>query len=373
MRPERVQTRCFGTARHASLAAFVVLGVLVSGCDGRNLFQPVTEPPTILTLTAPSVAALGSPMIVTVRAVGVAAVDSFHVTVQGQVVDTQVGLLLDEPGTDVTRSIEFVIPETIPDNLLSVTAVAIDEAGNESAPRGASVAIQDGIRPQVNGNLGSPTVGQGETLGVQVSATDNRGLELVGMRIRDPGGTPVVSRVQPVSGAQASASLSWDVPEDQEPGTYGVEAYADDLSQNRMVVSLGNVVVERRDLDPPVVTIESPEGGTVFGTSDSILVRVRIQDPELFQTVRIRGVAFRGDPDLGTDVTVDRFAPWDIELDAPVADTTLTRYLRPNDDDTAETVSVIVTATDGVGNVGRSSVDVQVDPAADPEDPEEGP
>lgn len=374
MTPGRLQVRGSGSGRRVSLAALLVLGVLLSGCDGRNLFQPVTEPPTILTLTAPSVAALGSPMVVTVRAVGVAVVDSMHFSVEGEVVDTQVGVRLEEPGTDVTQSIQFQIPETIPDDLLSITVVAIDEEGNESAPRGASVAILDGIRPEVEGSVESGTVGQGETLRADVSAEDNRGLDLIGMRIRDPGGSPVATRVQAVSGAAASAVLSWEVPVDQEPGIYRVEGYADDSSQNRTVVNLGDVVIERRDRDPPVVTVENPEEGAVFGTSDSILVRVRVQDAGLFQTVQIRGLAFRGDPDLGTDETVERFSPWTIELDAPVADTTLTRYLRPaSDDDTAETVSVIVTATDLAGNEGESSVDVQVDPEADPEgDPEEG-
>lgn len=351
--------------RAALFGLLILLGL--GACDGRNLFQPVTDPPTIIALTAPPTADLGQPMLVSVRAVGVAPLDSLVITVEGGGIETDLSIEFEEEELDVTRSIEFQVPTSVDASLLTVRVVAVDQAGNRSAPRNAAVALLDRIPPDVSGSLGAGTVGQGELLEIQAAASDNMSLDRIGMRARLPDGTLGTTDVRPVSGSAAEATFAWDVPVDQALGTYEVEVYADDRSSNRTVTSIGTVEVQFRDYVAPDVTIEAPEVETVFGAGDSIFVRVRIQDAGGFQSVRIEGLAFRGDPDLGTDVTVDRFEEWTIELNEAVTDTTLTRYLRPTgEEDTAEPVTVIVTATDLAENEGSDSVQVHVDPDVDP-------
>jgi DNA-binding beta-propeller fold protein YncE len=72
--------------------------------------------------------------------------------------------------------------------------------------------------------------------------------------------------------------------------------------------------------------------------------------------VRFYGVAFRGDPDLGTDTVVPRFLEKTISMPAGVKDTTLTRFLVATADSVKETAFVFVEASDSIGNVVADSV-----------------
>lgn len=110
----------------------------------------------------------------------------------------------------------------------------------------------------------------------------------------------------------------------------------------------------------PTVVIERPDegGGTALG--DSLRVEATLEDNLGVTSVEFEGVSFRGDPTLGTDIVVDRFASKTVEFVDPVTDTLLIRYIQPTGDDAKEIVAIIVTATDVGGNVFADTVNIYV-------------
>ena len=110
--------------------------------------------------------------------------------------------------------------------------------------------------------------------------------------------------------------------------------------------------------DAPVVAINIPSGDALAAKpiGDSIFVSTHVTDDVGLATVRFLGVAFRGDPDLGTDEVVPRFGEKSISLPVGTVDTTLTRYLIPNADETKERVHIIVEAEDTDGNFHADTV-----------------
>ena len=113
------------------------------------------------------------------------------------------------------------------------------------------------------------------------------------------------------------------------------------------------------DTEAPTVTITIPRGDSLSAKpiGDSVFVSARVTDDVAVRSVRFFGISQRGDVDLGTDVVIQRFVEKTITL-PDVADTTLTRYLLPTDDDVKETVQILVEATDTVGNISTDTVDL---------------
>ena len=111
----------------------------------------------------------------------------------------------------------------------------------------------------------------------------------------------------------------------------------------------------------PGVTILLPTTPLLpVGIGDSVLVQFRASDDKGVVSVDIQGVAQRGDPAVGTDTLVDRFAKRTLALPSRL-DTTMARYLYTlTTDSTSETVLVIVTATDSSGNKGSDTVTVRM-------------
>ena len=112
------------------------------------------------------------------------------------------------------------------------------------------------------------------------------------------------------------------------------------------------------DPQAPDVTITSPRGDSLSAKplGDSVFVAARVKDNVGVASVRFYGIALRGDPALGTDVVVQRYAEKTVTLPNGVRDTTLMRYLQPTPDSTKETGLIVVEATDDVGNVTADTV-----------------
>jgi hypothetical protein len=100
----------------------------------------------------------------------------------------------------------------------------------------------------------------------------------------------------------------------------------------------------------PDVEIEAPRADSLTARplGDSILVRAKVSDDVGVDSVRMIGLALRGDPLLGTNVSVTRFGQKTIVLPS-VRDTVLTRYLLATNDTTRERVSIVVEAFDSDG------------------------
>jgi DNA-binding beta-propeller fold protein YncE len=116
------------------------------------------------------------------------------------------------------------------------------------------------------------------------------------------------------------------------------------------------------DVEAPEVTINIPRGDSLSALplGDSVLVSTHLADDVGVRSVRLYGVAFRGDVNLGTDEVIDRFLEKAVTLPAGVTDTTLTRYLLPVPSTVKEPVSIIVEATDSVGGIGADTVEILI-------------
>ncbi len=112
------------------------------------------------------------------------------------------------------------------------------------------------------------------------------------------------------------------------------------------------------DPTAPEVTITSPRGDSLSAKplGDSVYVAARVKDNVAVASLRFYGIAVRGDPELGTDVVVQRYAEKTVTLPAGVRDTTIMRYLLATPDSTKETGLIVVEATDDVGNVRADTV-----------------
>jgi DNA-binding beta-propeller fold protein YncE len=91
-----------------------------------------------------------------------------------------------------------------------------------------------------------------------------------------------------------------------------------------------------------------------------MFVRVHLRDGGGISEVVLKGVAVRGDPDLGAELGEVRLLERTITFDVPVRDTTISRYLRSTDDPGTDRVLLMVSATDVAGNVGADTVEVGV-------------
>ena len=96
----------------------------------------------------------------------------------------------------------------------------------------------------------------------------------------------------------------------------------------------------------PSVDIEAPRGDSLTAKplGDSLLVRARVRDASGLARVVFKGVALRGDAQLGTDDVVSRYEAKTVVL-AGARDTILTRFLLATADTTKETAHIIVEAT----------------------------
>lgn len=121
-------------------------------------------------------------------------------------------------------------------------------------------------------------------------------------------------------------------------------------------------------IPPPDVPVEQLEvsgfvpvrDGVGVSVGDSILVAAQVTDNVGVTTVTFEGLAFRGDPAIGTDVVVTRFNPKTVELTEASQDTIIRRFLNPTQEDAREIVDIIVTATDTNGNVGTDTIQILI-------------
>lgn len=121
-------------------------------------------------------------------------------------------------------------------------------------------------------------------------------------------------------------------------------------------------------IPPPDVPVEQLEvsgfvpvrDGVGVSVGDSILVAAQVTDNVGVTTVTFEGLAFRGDPAIGTDVVVTRFNEKTVELTEASPDTIIRRFLNPTQEDAREIVDIIVTATDTNGNVGTDTIQILI-------------
>ncbi len=257
----------------------------------------------------------------------------------------------------------------------AVEAVAVDVEGNtavEKATDSLEVVFIDEEPPAVEIFVPLPdeTFLITDSVFVAVALSDNDAvaqLRLEGLALRgnpDLGSQIVVPRFQ-------TKEVSFNVA----PSDTVVARFLSPVVENTSeVVHLVATALDRQgnstadtvaifvigDDEPPTVAIRSPQDPVTLPFEDSLLVEVSIQDFWGTSRVRLEGLAFRGDPDLGTGETVERLEALEVEFALPPRDTVITRYLFPTGDGAEETVFVIVTAADVWDNVGADTVRIQL-------------
>jgi hypothetical protein len=123
---------------------------------------------------------------------------------------------------------------------------------------------------------------------------------------------------------------------------------------------VGPDVSGRIDIAAPTIDILTPS--SVDGSpsakplGDSVLVTVQMSDDSGLDSVRIEGLSFRGNVDLGTDTVITRFETKVVRLLTVPEDTTVSRFLIAVDDTIKETARIIAHAYDTLGNVSSDTV-----------------
>lgn len=108
-----------------------------------------------------------------------------------------------------------------------------------------------------------------------------------------------------------------------------------------------------------VVILDPATTGQLVNVGDSLLIQVRAFDDRQLTGVRVQGMKYTGNPDLGSLVQVIRyptvFAPVSggLPFRVGLVDTTIRRYLKPNVpvDSSLDSLVIMAIATDGAGNV----------------------
>lgn len=342
---------------HRRVLAAGLATLILWACKGDNLFEPnQVNPPQIVGLSAPASVRAGQDLDVRVRAIGELRIDSVLVRLRGAYSEDK-SIRVTSGTLDVVVDATFSIPAVVSDTILVVSATAVDAQGNASAVAVDSVRVIDSTLPTVSVSLTSDAVGLGKEVGLDISASDNVGLARWGFRILSQAGDTISVELVPVAGSKRDSTFVYVVPRDAGEGDLLVEAIAIDVQGNVSVAQASQPLqVLFIDDEHPFVDIIQPGDGATLPVADSAFVQVLLQDNGGVDSVQIEGVAFRGNPNLGTDTVVVRFVPKGARFQTPTQDTVFTRYLIPTADSTSETAAIIVTAFDTQGNMGADTV-----------------
>ena len=114
-----------------------------------------------------------------------------------------------------------------------------------------------------------------------------------------------------------------------------------------------------------VFILDPATTGQLVNVGDSLLVQVRIFDDRQVQSVRIQGMKYTGDPNLGSLVESIRYPTVFIpspgalpfHTNPPLVDTTVRRYLKPAlpVDSTLDSLVIMAIVTDAAGNVDTAT------------------
>lgn len=225
--------------------------------------------------------------------------------------------------------------------------------------------------PVIEELTGQPsTVSAGGTVRLGVVASGQRPIQTVNVNIR-AGATSRDTTIT-LSSPAVSINETFDIPLSATLSGTDLEltVTVEDDRGTESEPSVLSLPIE--DAASPTVEILRPvrpsmtaTGDTsAVGTGSTLRVEVRVADESGIEEVRITGQAFRGDPELGTDVVVTRFEERVVTFPRPGVDTlptdTIIRRDLPQVGDSTETVMIIVRARDLFGNVTADTVPVIV-------------
>lgn len=234
---------------------------------------------------------------------------------------------------------------------------------------GSGSGTADTTPPTVD--LQFPTSGATLTVGdsvfAQARVADNRALASVtfsGYAVRGDPSLGTADTVAKFTAKTVDLTVAGRAVLDTVVARY-LNATADTVAERVVIRALARDTAGNTALDTAVITaqganaqlptvqIQFPTDSATVAVSDSVFTQVRVTDGQGIRTVVLEGFALRGDPNLGTQTRVERFAPKTIDLSnlgRAVRDTVLTRYLLATADSVTERqVYIVATATNAAG------------------------
>jgi hypothetical protein len=173
---KRMKSDRMGTRRLA--LALVLAGLPLAACEGDNMFtgDSVELLPRVTDVSVPLVAFAGETVNVRVDATAAHGISDLVVALRGAVVrDTAVEI--NPPRSRLSHVLSIPVPDLLQDTLLVVEANVIDQLGNVSRVKEATVVV---FGPPTITNLSAPTVARpGEPISVRVTAFGSRKISLV--------------------------------------------------------------------------------------------------------------------------------------------------------------------------------------------------
>jgi hypothetical protein len=344
--------------RHfARFAALVLAVATVASCDTRTITGPgeTTAPigggdpgdqekPTIafsLSHGTNNTVDVGAPLKVTITSTDNKGVQSLYTSVNN-------GPAVIGSDTTVLKPVLLTATRVVPVNVSGlrngdklVVRTTVGDASLNFISDSLIITMSDTTTPKVTLASGkaAPGLAGGDTLDVRVTASDSAGIKYVGYRIVRINATDSV-QVQADSVAAPSGTnptvfapptIKWVLPDELLTGNYIVMGFAIDGSGilSRPNPSKAFTVVDGKR---PTLTFVAPVQGSRLNVGDSLLVTARLQDNIGISRVTFWGESKRGDPALGTERTVVRYAsltaPASGVFRAGLRDTTISRYLK---------------------------------------------
>ncbi len=344
--------------RHfARLSALVLAVAIVASCDTRSVTGPSTSTPTVgggdpsdiekptisfsLSVGTNNTVDVGAPLKVTVTSTDNIGVQTMYTSVNNgpTVIGSDTANLKPVQPT-ATR----IVPVSMSglqngDKLVVRTTVA--DASLNFYSDSLIITMSDTTAPAVTLASGkaAPGLAGGDTLDVRVTASDSAGIKYVGYRILRLNPTDSV-QVWAESISVATGTLTtkfapptykWVLPDSLLTGNYLLVGFGADRSGilSRPNPNKAFTVVDGKR---PILTFITPALGERLNVGDSLLVTARLRDNIGIANVTFWGETPRGDPNLGTSVTVQRYgritAPATGRFAPGLRDTTIKRYLK---------------------------------------------
>lgn len=371
---------------HARLAALVLGGVFIASCDSRLPTTPgggggggnpsdLTAPTIKFALSAGTnnVVDLGAPLSVTVTATDDIGVQTLNTTLNNgaTVIGADTSTFKPTQATS-TRTIAVPMSGRKDGDKIVIRSTAGDASLNFKTDS-IIVTVADTTAPKMTltskAIANSPNMKGGDSLDVQVTASDSSGVQKTGYRVYRIGGPDSTTVVfgDSVTGAAGSTvaqgSFKRQLAANINIGTYRVVGFAIDNS-GRVTnpgPTLQFIIV---DAEPPTITFVAPAPGATLNIGDQLFVRANLHDNVGLKNVKFYAVSPRGDIALGTADTVVRYASVVAPQGGATFRTGLTdtldirRFLSPVQPVDTLTGKLLVygEVTDMAGNVTRDTV-----------------
>jgi hypothetical protein len=371
----------------ARLSALVLAVQLIASCDTRlptsstgGNSDDVERPQVKFSLSAGTnnTVDVGSPLTVTIQATDNGGVSSILTRISNAAQVIGVDTISYRPTQlSVSRPVPVRTNGLSSGDRLTIRATVSDGAQNiRTDSIIITIADTSGPAVTVSSTKSGRGVKGGETLDINVSASDSSGIAYAGyrlLRIRATDSVLVKAESSFVAAGTAPTSFltppySYVIPDTLLTGPYAVVGFAMDKSGVRTRAGAGASSVNFTVIDgtKPKLRFISPLAGDKVTVGDSMFVEVELSDNISLQRATLSGFSTRGNAQQGTLTDIQRYAP----VSAPpngnytpgVRVDTVYRYLKviaPVDTIT-DSLTVVGVVSDAASNTDTVSIRVKM-------------